>query len=126
MTSKLLWILVALIAAVVLVKPLRDRVAGHLEPAMNPVYEWNTRNRVHDLQRLLAREISVTGKMPRPREFHRFVAQREGDEAALDSWGQPYYLTLARRTYQVGSSGRDRVRGTSDDIVSAPAPRPAS
>ena len=124
--SKLMWILLFLIAAVVLVRPLRERVAGHMEPALNPVYEWNTRNRVHDLQRVMAREISVTGKLPRPREFRRFLEQREGDAAALDSWGEPFYLTLARRTYQVGSSGRDRVRGTEDDIISDPAPRPGS
>jgi hypothetical protein len=126
MTSKLFWLLALLVLAVVTVKPLRDRVAGHMEPALNPVYEWDTRNRVHDLQRLTARETSTGGQLPRPRDFEGFITRLEGAGAAKDSWGQPYYLTVTKRTYQVGSSGRDRVRGTSDDIVSAPAPRPAA
>lgn len=124
MTSKLFWILLLVVAAVVLVKPLRDRASGYMEPALNPVYEWNTRNRVHDLQRLTAQEISAGGELPRPRDFPTFVSKLEGGESAVDSWGQPYFLTVGRRTYQVGSSGRDRVRGTADDIVSEPAPRP--
>jgi hypothetical protein len=124
MTSKLFWILLLVVAAVVLVKPLRDRASVHMEPALNPVYEWNTRNRVHDLQRLTARELSAGGELPRPRDFHTFISKLEGGKSAVDSWGQPYYLTVSRRTYQVGSSGRDRVRGTPDDIVSEPAPRP--
>jgi hypothetical protein len=124
MTSKLFWILLLVVAAVVLVKPLRDRASVHMEPALNPVYEWNTRNRVHDLQRLTAQEISAGGELPKPRDFHTFVSKLEGGESAVDSWGQPYFLTVTRRTYQVGSSGRDRVRGTADDIVSEPAPRP--
>ena len=124
MTSKLFWILLFVVAAVVLVKPLRERATPYMEPALNPVYEWNTRNRVHDLQRLTAREISTTGVLPKPRDFHAFISTLEGGKSAVDSWGQPYYLTVSRRTYQVGSSGRDRVRGTADDIVSVPAPRP--
>ena len=124
MTSKLFWILLLVVAAVVLVKPLRDRASPYMEPALNPVYEWNTRNRVHDLQRLTAQEISAGGELPKPRDFHTFVSKLEGGESAVDSWGQPYFLTVSRRTYQVGSSGRDRVRGTPDDIVSEPAPRP--
>lgn len=124
MTSKLFWLPLLVVAAVVLVKPLRERASGHLEPALNPVYEWSTRNRVKDLQRLTAREISVAGELPRPRDFHTFISKLEGAKSAVDSWGQPYYLTVSRRTYQVGSSGRDRVRGTPDDILSEPAPRP--
>jgi hypothetical protein len=124
MTSKLFWILLLAVAAVVLVKPLRDRASGYMEPALNPLYEWNTRNRVHDLQRLTAREISVGGALPRPRDFHTFISKLEGGESAVDSWGQPYFLTVTRRTYQVGSSGRDRVRGTPDDILSEPTSRP--
>ena len=124
MTSKLFWILLLVVAAVVLVKPLRERASPYMEPALNPVYEWSTRNRVKDLQRLTAREISVTGDLPRPRDFQSFISKLEGGKSAVDSWGQPYYLTVGRRTYQVGSSGRDRVRGTADDIVSVSAPRP--
>ena len=124
MTSKLFWILLLVVAAVVLVKPLRERASGYMEPALNPVYEWDTRNRVHDLQRLTAREISTTGNLPKPRDFQAFVSGLEGVNSAVDSWGQPFYLRVSRRTYQVGSSGRDRVRGTGDDIVSIPAPRP--
>lgn len=122
--SKLVWCLVLLVAAVVFIKPLRERVRPEFELALNPLYEWTVRNEVKDLQRLVAREQATSGTIPKASEFQRFIESREGADAALDSWGEPYYLTLTRRTYAIGSSGPDRERNTADDIRTEPLPRP--
>lgn len=121
--SKVVWFLVLLVAAFVFVKPLREKARPQLETALNPLYGWTVRNEVKDLQRLVARELALTGNMPKPTEFERFIASRQGPGAALDSWGQPYYLALTRRTYTVGSSGPDRTRNTADDIRTEPVQR---
>ncbi|MBB4634305.1 hypothetical protein [Longimicrobium terrae] len=121
--SKLVWCLVLLVAAVVFVKPLRERVRPEVEIALNPLYNWTVRNEVKDIQRLVAREQATTGTIPKPSEFERFIDSREGAGASLDSWGEPYFLTLTRRTYTIASAGPDRERNTADDIRTEPAPR---
>ncbi|HEX8394067.1 MAG TPA: hypothetical protein VF665_17120 [Longimicrobium sp.] len=121
--SKVVWFLALVVAAFVFVKPLREKARPQLETAMNPLYGWTVRNEVKDLQRLVAREQALTGNMPKPSEFERFITSRQGPNAAVDSWGQPYYLTVTRRTYAVGSSGPDRRRNTADDIRAEPSRR---
>lgn len=118
--SRIVWLLVFLLAAVLLVKPLRERARPQIEAVLNPIYRWEARNRVKDIQRVLVRERSQERALPRPREFQRFLTVREGAPAAIDPWDQPYYLILTRRTFQVGSMGQDRQRNTSDDILSPP------
>jgi hypothetical protein len=39
-------------------------------------------------------------------------------DAAVDPWGSEYYIRKTRKTYYVGSPGKDRIVGTEDDIVS--------
>lgn len=121
--SKVVWFLVLLVAAVVFVKPVRERARPHLESAMNPLYTWTERNEVKELQRLLAREQATLGTIPKAAEFQKWIASKQGEAAGLDSWGQPYYLTLTRRTYLVGSPGPDRTRNTPDDIRTEPVQR---
>ena len=116
--SRILWVLVIALATVLLVPPLRQRARPQIEYVLNPVYRWEAKNRVHAIQRVLERERSQGSTLPRPREFNEFLAAREGAGAAVDPWNEPYYLVTTRRTFRVGSSGPDRVRNTTDDIVS--------
>jgi hypothetical protein len=119
--SRLLLILVFLLAAVLLLPPLRERAAPQIEWALTPVYRWEAKNRVSEISRVLERERSLSGGVPHPRNFQSFIASREGPAAALDPWGEPYFLEVTRTTLRVGSAGPDRVRGTADDIYSQPA-----
>jgi hypothetical protein len=120
MISRILWGLVIALAVVVMVPQLRARARPQIEYVLNPVYRWEARNRVHDVQRVLVRERSQGATLPRPRDFPQFLAAREGQRAALDPWNEPYYLVTTRRSFRVGSAGPDRVRNTTDDIVSEP------
>jgi hypothetical protein len=119
------WILLFLIGAVVFIEPLRERVRPEVEFALNPVYRWEAKNRVNAISRVLERARSEGRPLPRPRDFHRFLAELEGDEAALDPWGQPYFLARRRRSFQVGSAGPDRTSHTPDDILSSTIVVPA-
>jgi hypothetical protein len=40
----------------------------------------------------------------------------------VDNWDQPYTITCYQLTIAVASSGPDRTKGTSDDIVAPVAP----
>lgn len=120
--GRILWILVFLLAAVLFVKPLRERARPQIEYALNPIYRWEARNRVKDITRVLVRERSQERSIPKPRDFQRFLSAREGPQAAVDPWNQPYYLVTTRRTFQVGSMGPDRQLNTADDILSPPEP----
>ena len=116
--SRIVFLLVLLLVAVLTIPSLRQRAQPQIEYVMNPIYRWDAKNRVNDLYRLLERERATGGVVPRPADFRRFLEQREGDKAALDPWRQPFFLVTTRRTFRVGSSGQDRQRGTMDDIFS--------
>lgn len=115
---RLFWILILLVGAVVFVPSLRERVLPHVEFALNPIYEWQTKNRVNAITRELVRARAEGTKFPRPRDFQAFLAEREGDEAAVDPWGEPYFLYREGKTYRVSSAGADRYANTEDDIQS--------
>ena len=122
--SKLLGFLLLLIGAVVLVPQLRARAMPHVQPALNPFYEWSARNRVNEIVGFLQEEETLGRSIPTPANFTDFVARRDFQkDAARDPWGTPFYLRVTRKGYFVGSAGRDRLPNTPDDIVSAPQPR---
>lgn len=116
--GRILGVLVLLLATVLLVPPLRARARPQIEYVLNPVYRWEAKNRVHAIQRVLERERSQGSAIPRPRDFNKFLESRDGAQAVMDPWNQPYYLVTNRRTFRVGSSGPDRQRNTVDDILS--------
>lgn len=119
--SKLLGILLLLIGAVVLVPQLRARAMPHVQPALNPFYEWSARNRVNEIVGILHEEETLGRPIPAPAGFADFVARRNfKKDAAQDPWGTPFYLRVTRKAYFVGSAGRDRLPNTPDDIVSEP------
>ena len=118
--SRIVWILVFVLGAVLLVPPLRERAAPHLEFALNPLYRWEAKNRVNAIYRVLERARAEGRGLPLPRNFQRFLTDTEGSSAALDPWGEPYFLVRERNTFRVSSPGPDRVPGTADDIHSTP------
>lgn len=118
--SRIVWILVFLLAAVILVRPLRERVVPQMEFALNPIYEWEAKNRVNSIYRVLERARAEGAALPRPRDFQAFLTEREGADAALDPWGQPFFLVRERRAFRVSSAGPDRRPNTADDIHSTP------
>ena len=120
--SKVVWILVLLLMAVLFVKPLRERARPQIEFVLNPVYKWDAKNRVNEIYRVMERERSQGVAMPRPRDFQKFLTDREGPNAAVDPWGVPFYLHIGKRSMRVSSAGPDRVAGTADDIHSKPEP----
>jgi hypothetical protein len=122
--SKLIGFLLLAIGAVVLVPALRERAMPHVAPALDPFYSWSARNRVSEIVDLLHEEETLGRTIPAPRDFAEFVDRRDMKKgASLDPWGTPFYLQLTRRTYLVGSAGKDRVPRTADDILSEPQPR---
>ena len=124
--SKLLGFLLLLAAAIVMVPQLRQRAMPHMQPALNPFYEWSARNRVNEIVALVHEEETLGRPIPNARDFAAFVETRDYQkDAGLDPWGTPFYLHLTRKTYLVGSAGRDRQPNTADDIVSPPQPRRA-
>jgi hypothetical protein len=118
--SRIFWILVLLIGAVVFVKPLRERASPHVEFALNPLYEWEAKNRVNSLYRVLERARAEGTPLPRPKDFQDFLTEREGADSALDPWGTPYFLVRERKKFRVSSAGADRLHNTADDIHSTP------
>lgn len=124
MVSKIFWLLVAAVAVVVLVPPVRERVWPRVQPALNPVYQWNARTRVDEIRDLVKRADAIGSTIPTtPDGFAQFVDREDMQEdASLDPWGTPYYLVLDGANFQVGSAGKDMQPGTEDDILSRPEP----
>jgi hypothetical protein len=117
--SRIFLILLLGILVVVISPPLRSRAEPHVRFALNPLYEWTTRNRVTDLYNELESEKSLGRSLPTPRNFIKFVEQKDpGGGGAIDAWGNPYYLEATRKTFRVGSNGPDGLQGTADDIYS--------
>lgn len=116
--SRIFWVLLIVVGAVLLVPPLRERARPQIEFVLNPIYKWEAKNRVNELYRTLVRERAQGIPMPTPRDFPGFVEQREGPGTSLDPWSQPFFLVVSRRSFRVASMGPDRTRGTPDDIYS--------
>jgi hypothetical protein len=124
MVAKIFWLLVAAVAVVVLVPPVRARVWPKLQPALNPVYEWNARTRVNEIRDVVKRADAVGRPVPTGDAFAQFVDSEDMQEdASLDPWDTPYYITFGDAngsTFQIGSAGKDQTPGTEDDILSSP------
>ncbi|HYJ78738.1 MAG TPA: type II secretion system protein GspG [Longimicrobiaceae bacterium] len=117
--SKVLWLILLLVAVVVLVPPVRERAKPHLAFALDPFYEWSAKNRVSEISNLVKRADALGRTIPAAADFPRFVDTEDTKQnASVDPWGTPYYLLAGRRSYQVGSAGKDREPGTTDDILS--------
>lgn len=56
------------------------------------------------------------GRLPDARRFKTWLDQTFTGDAAVDSWGMPYSLTVARESFTVVSWGPDALPDTQDDI----------
>jgi hypothetical protein len=117
--SKFILFLLLVVAAIVMVPAARERVRPKLQPALDPVYAWSTRNRISALVELVREQEMLGQPIPKPAEFSRFVENRDVTrDGSVDAWGTPFYLHVTRRgLYTVGSAGKDRIVGTGDDIT---------
>ena len=123
MIAKLFWALVLAVAVVVLVPPVRQKVWPKLQPALNPVYEWNAKTEVNEIKGLVKRADALGRTVPTDEGFSAFVNQEAmQQDASTDPWGTPFYIVLNGNQFQVGSAGRDLQPGTTDDILSKPEP----
>ncbi len=123
MISKLFWALVLAVAVVVMVPPVRARVWPKVQPAFNPLYEWNAKNQVNELRDMVKRADATGRTVPTDERFSAFVnSEAMTQDASVDPWGTPYYISLNGNTFQVGSAGKDLQPGSADDILSAPEP----
>ncbi|HEU4556548.1 MAG TPA: type II secretion system protein GspG [Longimicrobium sp.] len=123
MIAKLFWALVLAVAVVVLVPPVREKVWPKLQPALNPVYEWNAKTEVNEIKGLVKRADALGRTVPSGEGFSAFVNQEAmQQDASTDPWGTPFYIVFNGNQFQVGSAGKDRQAGTTDDILSNPEP----
>jgi len=121
MVAKIFWLLVAAVIAVALIPPLREKVWPKVQPALNPVYQWNARNRVNQIRDVVKRADSTGRPVPTGDAFSQFIDTEDmQQDASIDPWGTPYYITFNGPAFQVGSAGKDREAGTDDDILSNP------
>lgn len=115
---KIFLFLILALLVVVISPPLRNRAEPIVRPALNPLYEWNTRNQVKGLHDDLVSDQILGRPIPTPRTFISWVEDKHpGQRAAHDAWGNPLFLATTRTTFQVGSLGKDGVRGSADDIL---------
>lgn len=126
-------LLSVLIAGGVAVNPsLRERIKPYVWPyaephvrlVLDPVYEWSARSRVQEIARWMEAELSRGGSLPADDRLlgEQLRARYYGADGALDPWGGPLFLLRGGDGARIASAGRDRVRGTSDDILSSPLP----
>jgi hypothetical protein len=111
-------VLVLVLAAAALASPdVRSALKPHVQPALDPVYEWSARSRVNEVARMIQTEKAAGRSIPTPKTFEDFMGRRfRGTDGATDPWGVPYYLKKQRDGLVVGSAGPDGVPDTDDDI----------
>lgn len=122
MISRLFWLAVLLVIFAMLVPPVREKVWPKVQPAFNPLYEWNAKNEVNEIRDIVKRADAVGKPIPLdPGAFSAFVTTESMQEAAAeDPWGTPFYISVNGMSFQIGSAGKDRVPDTADDILSNP------
>lgn len=123
MISKLFWLLVLAVAVVVLVPPVRAKVWPKVQPAFNPLYEWNAKNEVNEIRDMVKRADARGSTVPTDARFSEFVnSEAMQQDASVDPWGTPFYIIISGNTFQVGSAGKDLQPGSGDDILTNPEP----
>ena len=121
MLSKIFWLVVIAVAVVAFVPPVRQKVWPKIQPAFDPIYEWNARTRVNEIRDVVKRADATGRPVPTGAEFDHFVDVEDSQEnASVDPWGTDYYIIVSATSFQVGSAGKDRQPGTDDDILSTP------
>jgi hypothetical protein len=121
-------VLLAAAVIVALAPPLRQRVAPHAGPVLDPVRRLTVKDRVDRVSMFMEREIHVTGLTPQDRDLPAVVRKLfpGRDDTMMDPWGTRYYLRRRGDGFHVASAGPDRRRGTPDDVLSHKRALPSS
>lgn len=99
----------------------RDWVRPHLDPILDPTYEWSVRSRVSEIARKIETERAAGRGVPGPGAIGDFVRHHyKSDGSELDPWGVPFHLVNSSQGLRVASAGRDRTINTGDDVLSPP------
>src|SRR5215217_5286887 len=110
-----------LILAVFANPDFRARAEPYAAWALNPAYEWLTRDRVGEIARALDTEESRGRPLPSTATLPAFLTDHYGRaDAAVDSWGTRYFFIRDMWPIRVASAGPDRKAHTDDDIASQP------
>ena len=108
------------VVIVALAPPLRQRVAPHAAPALNPVHRLVVKDRVDRVSMFMEREVHITRLAPQERDLPIVVRKLfpGREDTMIDPWGSRYFLRRRGDGFHVASAGPDRRRGTHDDILS--------
>ena len=99
----------------------RAWVRPHLDPILDPTYEWSVRSRVSEIGRKVEAEHAAGRRVPAAGSIEEFVSTHyRRAESELDPWGVPFHLVRTKEGLRVASAGRDRQIHTGDDILSPP------
>jgi hypothetical protein len=116
-------LLLALVAVFAFVNPsTRHVVEPYLGVVLNPVYRWNTEQRIAEITRALEGEAHAGRAVPNTSEaLVRMLDQYTfAGEGSVDRWGTRFFIRRQGFTVRVGSAGPDRTVGTADDILGKP------
>jgi len=83
--------------------------------SINQLRVFLTFNRVEALRNSIRRYYLDNGEYP----FSLKILVKEGYKKngdVLDMWGRPYFYKKLNGSYEIYSSGPDRIEGSSDDI----------
>ena len=101
----------------------RAKAQPYVQPALDPVYEWQAAGRVNEIAKAIHAQTKMDRPLPTEKTLTEFLQHRYASEAAArDPWGTPFFLKNSRRSLAVGSAGPDHKVGTEDDILSDPVP----
>ena len=115
------FVFVLLILALFANPDFRERARPAALWALEPVYGWMVQSRVDEIARALDAVRASGGELPDTRALPSFLAGYFAKEdAGLDPWSTPFFLSRDTWTLRVASAGPDREPFTEDDVLSAP------
>lgn len=95
----------------------RAVILDRAEPLLAPVFRWQTGHEMEEIARgLQTVERENHGRLPDERDWRGWLERNYHGEAALDSWGSPYYYQVRSDSFFIVSPGPDRVYRTQDDL----------
>ncbi|HEX6939970.1 MAG TPA: hypothetical protein VF158_11200 [Longimicrobiales bacterium] len=131
--KKLVLLLLIFAAASATVPSLRERVEPRVVPvwdsglrrldpviqwALTPMHRWAAEHEARAIARMVRMHATSSRQFPRPGEFPAYLRREwRGARRGLDPWGTPYFLIVDPDSITVGSAGRDKERGTEDDVL---------
>jgi hypothetical protein len=116
--GKFFLLLILLVGAASFFPQTRPVVMEVLAPVLNPVLTWQTKGEMKQIARELQSLNRLGQALPaRGEEFRDWMFRNFQGGSSLDSWGNPYSLTMWVDSVGVVSRGSDLEINTPDDIV---------